>query len=99
MLPTMATASRAERSVSTPWGAAAVVERAELRQHAGAKRFSTVVELLETASGEELVRFAYSTDGVARRGPVTLRGRDLDRLRAVLGDRPRLAELLAKAGA
>jgi hypothetical protein len=41
------------------------------------------------------VRIAYSTDGVVRRGPVTLRERDLERLRAELARRPDLAEAFA----
>jgi hypothetical protein len=40
------------------------------------------------------VRVAYSTDGVVRRGPVTLRARDLDRLRDALEKAPALTELL-----
>ena len=55
---------------ATPWGPATLVERLALPQRAGDKRFSSVVELLETARGERLVRFAYSTGGAARRGPV-----------------------------
>jgi hypothetical protein len=80
--------------VATPWGAAVLVERLQLPQRAGEKRFSSVLELLENARGERLVRVAYSTDGVVRRGPVTLRERDLERLRTELERRPRLAELL-----
>ena len=38
------------------------------------------------------MRFAYTTGGVARRGPVTLRLRDLERLRAALAEHPQLAE-------
>lgn len=79
---------------ATPWGAAELVEELVVRQQAGAKRFASIVQLLETAGGERLVRFAYSTDGTARRGPVTLRERDLDRLRASLARRPRLQEVL-----
>ena len=79
---------------ATPWGPAVVVERLTLPQRVGEKRFSSVLELLETARGERLVRFAYSTDGVVRRGPVTLRERDLVRLRAELERRPALGELL-----
>ena len=45
-------------------------------------------------NGERLVRFAYSTDGTARRGPVTFRQRDVERLRAGLAKRPELAEAL-----
>jgi len=40
------------------------------------------------------VRFAYTTGGSARRGPVTLRARDLERLRAGLAERPGLSEVL-----
>jgi hypothetical protein len=52
------------------------------------------VQLLETDRGERLVRFAYSTGGAARRGPVTLRERDLVKLRTALAQHPALAELL-----
>ena len=65
-----------------------------LAQRAGEKRFSSVVQLLEAKGGERLVRFAYTTGGSARRGPVTLRARDLERLRAGLGERPGLSEAL-----
>jgi len=66
---------------ATPWGPATLVEQLRLPQQAGDKRFSSLVELLESDRGERLVRFAYATDGIARRGPVTLRARDLVRLR------------------
>ena len=79
---------------STPFGAATLVERVTLNQRAGERRFSSVVELLETERGERLVRVAYSTDGVVRRGPVTLRARDLDRLRDALEKAPALAAVL-----
>ena len=65
-----------------------------VRQQAGERRFASVVQLLETTRGERLVRFAYSTDGVARRGPVTLRERDLERMRAMLAKHPDLADAL-----
>jgi hypothetical protein len=78
----------------TPWGRADVVEQLTVRQQAGEKRFASVVELLETPSGERLLRFAYSTGGAARRGPVTLRERDLARLRAGLAQHPAIAEAL-----
>ena len=78
----------------TPWGRAELVEELTVRQQAGDRRFASVVQLLETARGERLVRFAYSTDGVARRGPVTLRERDLARMRTELGRHPELAEAL-----
>jgi hypothetical protein len=80
---------------STPWGASEVVEELTVPQRAGEKRFATIVQLLSDAKGEELVRFAYSTDGTARRGPVTLRARDLERLRIALDEHPGLARALA----
>ena len=79
---------------ATPWGAAELVEELTLAQRAGDKRFASVVQLLEGAKGERLVRFAYTTGGAARRGPVTLRSRDLERLRAGLAERPGLADAL-----
>jgi hypothetical protein len=79
---------------STPWGATKVVEELSVQQRAGEKRFATIVQLLADDNGEELVRFAYSTGGTARRGPVTLRARDLERLRAALAEHPGLARAL-----
>jgi len=81
-------------SVTTPWGRATPVEHVRLQQQAGDKRFASLVELLETDRGEPLLRFAYTTDGVVRRGPVTLRVRDLARLRNELAKRPALAAAL-----
>ena len=80
--------------VTTPWGGATVVEEVTLPQRAGEKRFASLVQLLETDGGERLVRLAYSTGGSVRRGPVTLRARDLDRLRAALAENRELAEAL-----
>jgi hypothetical protein len=71
-----------ETKAATPWGPARLVEELRLPQ------------LLENTKGERLVRFAYATDGVARRGPVTLRLRDLERLRAALSKHPGLEEAL-----
>jgi hypothetical protein len=71
-----------------------VLEELSLPQRAGDRRFASLVQLLELPSGEPLVRFAYATGGSARRGPVTLRGRDLERLRAALERVPRLREAL-----
>lgn len=82
---------------ATPWGAAMLVERLTLKQQAGGKRFSSVVELLESDGGERLVRFAYSTGGATRRGPVTLRERDVERLREALANTPELADALGGA--
>jgi hypothetical protein len=79
---------------TTPWGAATLVEELTLPQRAGEKRFSSVVQLLEDKRGERMVRFAYSTGGVLRRGPVTLRARDVERLRSGLAKHPALAEAL-----
>lgn len=79
---------------ATPWGSAELVEQLRVPQQAGDRRFSSFVQLLETASGERLVRFAYATDGIARRGPVTLRARDVAKLRQQLAQHPALAEAL-----
>jgi len=79
---------------ATPWGLATLVEELRLPQQSGGKRFASLVQLLEDGNGERLVRFAYATDGVARRGPVTLRLRDLERLRAALAKYPGLEEVL-----
>lgn len=79
---------------TTPWGRAELVEELTVRQQAGDKRFASVVQLLETKTGERLVRFAYSTDGTNRRGPVTLRQRDVARLRTALTQHPALADAL-----
>jgi hypothetical protein len=95
-----ATAKKGRKSAAkapgaaTPWGAAAVLEEAAVPQRAGDRRFTVVVQLLETQGGERLIRFAYTTDGSARRGPVTMRARDLERLRAALGRAPVLKEAL-----
>ncbi|HEY7397811.1 MAG TPA: hypothetical protein VH538_05885 [Gaiellaceae bacterium] len=89
------TTTKTRKTVATPWGAATVLDRLSIPQRAGDQRFSSLVELLENDRGERLVRIAYSTDGVVRRGPVTLRERDLERLRAELARRPDLAEAFA----
>jgi hypothetical protein len=79
---------------ATPWGPASLVEELRLQQQAGDKRFASLVQLLETRDGERLVRFAYATEGVVRRGPVTFRARDLERLRSALAKHPGLEEAL-----
>ena len=81
-------------TVTTPWGKASVVEEIEIEQVAGERAFSSLVQLLESTDGERLVRFAYRTDGVGRRGPVTLRAKDLERLRAELRECRELARTL-----
>lgn len=80
--------------IATPWGKATLVDEVRIQQRAGEKRFSSFVQLLEAADGGSLVRFAYATGGVARRGPVTLRAKDLERLRVAVRDRPELSEAL-----
>ena len=81
-------------TVTTPWGKAKTIEEVSVLQRAGEKRFMTRVELLETGAGERLVRFSYATDGAARRGPVTLRERDLAKLGAMLERAPELRRAL-----
>lgn len=83
---------------ATPWGPAELLEELTLAQRAGDKRFASVVQLLEAKGGERLVRFAYSTGGTARRGPVTLRARDLVRLRTLLARHPELGGALGLGG-
>ena len=89
----MATKAR-PKPIATPWGPAYAVEQLTLQQRAGDKRFASIVQLLETDKGERMVRFAYTTDGTSRRGPVTLKLRDLERLRAALAEHPALADAL-----
>jgi hypothetical protein len=81
------------KTSTTPWGTATVVDELSLQHRAGDKRFASVIQLLD-AGGEQLVRFAYATGGSARRGPVTLRARDLERLRTELTKHPELAAAL-----
>jgi hypothetical protein len=85
------------KTSATPWGAATVVDEVSVQQRAGDKRFASVVQLLE-AGGERLVRFSYATGGVSRRGPVTLRSRDLEKLRAEVAKHPELAAVLGLGG-
>jgi len=90
--------TRAPVKAATPWGDARVVDEVVLPQRAGEKRFASIVQLLEDSRGDRLVRFAYATDGSARRGPVTLRVRDLARLHHALARHPDLAETLVRGG-
>jgi hypothetical protein len=90
--------AKAVAKAATPWGAAALVDQLEIPQRAGDRRFASVVQLLENRKGERLIRFAYTTDGIARRGPVTLRARDLARLHDALRRHPELAEALGLGG-
>ncbi len=79
---------------ATPWGPADLVEELTVPQQAGKKRFASKVQLLETAKGEKLVRFSYAGSGGGARGPVTLRERDIGRLKAALEQCPALGEAL-----
>jgi hypothetical protein len=81
-------------TADTPFGKAAILEELRVQQQANGKRFGSIVQLLETERGERLVRFAYTTGGTARRGPVTFRTRDLERLRASPAEHPGLKEAL-----
>jgi hypothetical protein len=83
---------------ATPWGPATIVEEVKVAQRAGEKRFASVLQLLQTDRGEALVRIAYTTDGIARRGPVTLRARDIERLRGALAGESALATALGWRG-
>ena len=82
------------KTITTPWGKATELEQVSVAQRSGERRFSTIVQLLETAEGERLVRFAYTTDGSARRGPVTLRVKDVERMQKLLERAPALREAL-----
>ena len=84
--------------ITTAWGKATLVDEVRLQQRAGDKRFASLIQLLEDSKGERLVRFAYTTDGVTRRGPVTLRGADLERLRKALAEHEALAAALGLDG-
>ena len=95
MLSSMATKTK---TAATAWGPAELVEEVTVPQRVGERRFAAIVQLLVTDRGERLVRFAYSTGGSARRGPVTLRTRDLERLWAALAEHPGLAEALRPRG-
>jgi hypothetical protein len=79
---------------TTAWGEATLVEEITIKQGAAGRSFATLVQLLEGKSGEQLVRFAYSTGGTARRGPVTLRRADLQRMKQALAKAPRLRAAL-----
>jgi hypothetical protein len=93
------TTAKKEPVAATPWGSATVLEEVSVPQRAGDKRFTVVVQLLEAPDRERLIRFAYTTTGSAqvaraRRGPVTMRARDIERLRAALERAPVLKETL-----
>jgi hypothetical protein len=80
--------------ITTAWGKAKLVDEVKVQQRAGDKRFASLIQLLEDEKGDRLLRFAYTTDGVVRRGPVTLRKADLERLRAALAEHEALGDAL-----
>jgi len=82
--------------ITTAFGQAELVEEVAVAQSCELKEFSTHIQLLKGVNGDELVRFAYSTDATARRGPVTLRMADLKRLAKALTKTPKLRGCLAK---
>jgi hypothetical protein len=86
------------RKATTPWGRAEILEEVKVSQRAGKKTFASIVQLLEAGSGEALVRIAYTTGGTARRGPVTLRLRDLEQLRSKVAEGSPLAAAFGWGG-
>lgn len=86
-------------SITTPWGKAERVAEVSVPQRVGERQFATVVQLLETDDGQRLVRFAYATDDTVRRGPVTLRARDVPRLWKAISKSPALAAALDRGDA
>lgn len=94
----MATNTSSPSRIATPWGRTTLVEQVALAQAVGDKRFKSLVELLETEKGDYLVRIAYSTDGIVRRGPVTLREKDIEKLHAALAKTPALSAVLGLGG-
>ena len=84
------------RKAATAWGEAAVVDEVRLPQRAGAKRFAASRRSSSRRrAARSYVRFAYTTDGTTRRGPVTLRpGR-----RRLGGARPASGRWPARSGA
>ena len=94
----MSTKPAAKRKVGTPWGAAEVVEEVKVPQRAGDKRFATIVQLLSGENHEPLVRISYTTDGIVRRGPVTMKLRELGRVLAAVEGHPGLASAFRMRG-
>lgn len=86
-----------QHPITTPWGRARLIEEAHVDQTAGERRFAALPQLLETADGCELVRFAYTAGGAVRRGPVTLRSEDLAVFRGLLDRAPGFAAMASFA--
>jgi hypothetical protein len=87
-------ATNTATKVTTAWGSAVVLDEVAVPQEADEREFTSLVQLLGGSDGERYVRFAYTTDGTARRGPVTLRAADVARLRDELARHPELAAAL-----
>ena len=81
--------------ITTAWGHAELVEEVAVPQTNEDKKFTTHIQLLESDLGEPLLRFAYATDDTARRGPVTLRLKDVKKLGKELDKTPKLRALLS----
>jgi hypothetical protein len=81
-------------TASTPWGDTTVLDEVTLPQRADGREFASVVQLLGRDDGSRYVRFAYTTEGTARRGPVTLRTEDVERLQLELAGHAELAAAL-----
>lgn len=81
--------------ITTAWGHAELVEEVTVSQGTPEREFAARVQLLASREGDALVRFAYSTHGTARRGPVTFRVADLRKLARSLGKAPKLRAALA----
>lgn len=80
--------------VATPWGPGEVLEEIAIEQSANEKAFASLVQLLQGPGGERFVRFAYTTGGAVRRGPVTFRLEDIERLREALREQKGLARAM-----
>src|SRR5947209_8685738 len=87
-------ATKTAPRATTPWGRATVIDEIKVAQRAGDKRFASMIQLLESDQGEQLLRIAYTTGGIARRGPVTLRPQDVERLRSAVRPDSALGKLL-----
>ncbi len=53
---------------TTAWGKAKVIEEVTVKQSAGGKPFATIVQLLEGAQSERLVRLIAREDSAAQGG-------------------------------
>ena len=79
-------AGRQARKAATPWGSTAVVQEAKVTQQGGNCGSRRSFSSSSCGAGSSSCG-SPTRDGVARRGPVTLRRRDLERLGAALDRR------------